>query len=278
VRCRNPNIVRLLLLLVAGPLGHGQDVELENSTARTKELAQQGDRKALTDLARAYDNAGNFGAAFDIRLRFAEEGDAACQYSVGSALINGQQAFLNGGRSVPKNSRRGYEWVHRAAVQGHPQAMYQLGRGYLDGNVLKGDSAEAYKWLLLAKKHGHNDSTLLNDTSLKLPTEVAKEGQRRANQFLATNSTGQSATGSTSAQDSSFLRLYALAGSTAEPVAMINGERFTEGTSLALNSKGSTVEVKCLRIERNGAVVCLPPSTNEIHLSIVPAEPKPKKR
>lgn len=90
----------------------------------------------------------------------AEAGDAQAQYELGLANCCMGPGF---------STQVATEWLCKAAHQGHPDAMYELGRIYMGDisrtpalgqklrrlAVAKESQPHAYMWLFLAKKNGH---------------------------------------------------------------------------------------------------------------------------
>ena len=56
------------------------------------------------------------------------------------------------------DSEKAVEWYRKAAEQGHPGAMFNLGTCYLEGTGVKKDIAEAAKWFKRAASLGHERS------------------------------------------------------------------------------------------------------------------------
>lgn len=75
------------------------------------------------------------------------EGDAYAQYRLGFA-------YLYGTNEVPKDYKKAYQWLSKAAAQGRIDAYPQLAVIYLDGLGRKQDYAQAQKWLEMGATAG----------------------------------------------------------------------------------------------------------------------------
>lgn len=76
----------------------------------------------------------------------AAAGDAAAQYSLGVALLQGDFGA--------PDLADGLSWVQAAATQGHSPAMARLGRLYRDGIGVPADPYQAVEWFRVAGEGG----------------------------------------------------------------------------------------------------------------------------
>ncbi len=106
----------------------------------------------------------------------AEKGDLQAQYDLAMAYMEGK--YL-----LKVDSSKGWDWVAKAAKQGHkdasemvlgkmrddliaraekgdPQAQYDLAMAYMEGRyLLKVDSSKGWDWVAKAAKQGHKDAS-----------------------------------------------------------------------------------------------------------------------
>ena len=102
----------------------------------------------------------NLGALYDNKKDYAE----ALKWFRKAAERNSPDAQYNlgnmfgQGNGVTKDEIEAAKWYHRAAEQGHAGAQYNLGCIYRDGEGVKQDFAESNKWYLKAANQGHAEA------------------------------------------------------------------------------------------------------------------------
>lgn len=102
----------------------------------------------------------NLGALYDNKKDYAE----ALKWFRKAAERNSPDAQYNlgnmfgQGNGVTKDEIEAAKWYHRAAEQGHAGAQYNLGCIYRDGEGVKQDFAESNKWFLKAANQGHAEA------------------------------------------------------------------------------------------------------------------------
>ncbi len=74
------------------------------------------------------------------------------------------------------------KWYERAALQGHARAQYHLGLAYSNGVGVQWDLTEACKWLILAARRRLPEAEQMLNT-LKAPANVRIEAAHRAKLF-----------------------------------------------------------------------------------------------
>jgi|ETNmetMinimDraft_3_1059899.scaffolds.fasta_scaffold203477_2 TPR repeat protein len=93
--------------------------------------------------------------------REAQTGDAAAQYSLGQAYIQG-----NSDAGLEPDSGEAEQWLQKAAVQRHSDAQYALGVFYQSA----GDDVGAYAWLSIAASGTNGLASQLREASAKRMT------------------------------------------------------------------------------------------------------------
>lgn len=111
----------------------------------------------------------------------AQAGDAESQYTIGIQYEQGQSGY-------PKDYAEAAKWYRKAAEQGHAGAQLYLGVFLAQGQGVKPDFVEAYKWIELAKRGNALDKVAAIDCQKRLvayltPAQVA-EGQRLSSEFV----------------------------------------------------------------------------------------------
>jgi TPR repeat protein len=82
----------------------------------------------------------------------AESGDAAAQYEVATAYLDGP--------GEPEQLEEAVKWLHKAAEQGNADAMHRLYACYYVGTGVIEDAKEAIKWLRKAAEQGHAEAQI----------------------------------------------------------------------------------------------------------------------
>jgi uncharacterized protein len=107
---------------------------------------------------------------------------AALQGHGDAVLDYGLMVFR--GEGVQKDEGIGAQWLMVAARQGNPVAQNRLARLYAVGRGVDAEPVEAAKWHLLATEGGRRDAEL--DTFLQgLSDEQRQEARERADRFNA---------------------------------------------------------------------------------------------
>ena len=86
--------------------------------------------------------------SFQLNQSKANQGDADAQFNLALQYYNGT--------GTPQDTRYAIYWYKKAAVQGHVNALYFLGKLYLEGlgEEVTQDSKKAVYWLTKAAKQG----------------------------------------------------------------------------------------------------------------------------
>ena len=95
----------------------------------------------------AYYSSQNYGQAFVLFNKLAEQGDAAAQYNLGQMYRNGQ--------GVHQDYAQAAAWYRKAAEQGDAAAQYNLGVMYANGKGVRQDDAQAVAWYRKAAEQGN---------------------------------------------------------------------------------------------------------------------------
>jgi len=162
-------------------------------------------------------------AGVDWIRKAAESGDSVSQYTLGVALRDGHGVKPNAAEALhwlslaadqhldeaehalgltllrsknPKETALAAGWILKAAEQGYLAAQFQLAELYLTGNAVKPDSAEAYKWFLIASTNtaatAPQKAVVLKQAQVaaaRLSPEQRTEAQKAATVFSPTKAT-----------------------------------------------------------------------------------------
>jgi TPR repeat protein len=138
----------------------------------TNELVKRGLRTDYevsdTDLAEQF-----LSDKFHVHLievtRRASTADIDALYQLGAAKIATQE------------EESAFRLLTQAADQGHVEAQYLLGHGYLNAKRVPKDSVESLKWLLLSGTKGHKDAVKVVEVlENELPQDVLQKAQEKA--------------------------------------------------------------------------------------------------
>ncbi len=180
-------------------LGLGVETDLDEARSLLRSAAEANDPTACTAygvlLAGGYGGPEQPALARDWLVPRAEAGDALAQFWLGIVLSSvGEQGVNQPTATPPENSPT--NWLLRAAAQGLPEAMHQLGLAYWSGREVERDIGQAETWLRRAAAKGVSDAMrglaqlLLeqpNDDGIEaanLLWQAADTGDRRAAALL----------------------------------------------------------------------------------------------
>jgi TPR repeat protein len=154
----------------------------------------------------------DFGQAFDLLTKAANQGIAMAQLTLGDLCDRGTEVAQNddnaakwyrmaamqglpfaqrglallyaSGRGVPQSFSDAAYWYRRAALQGDAVAQSSIGLLYIEGKGVSKDMIEGVKWLILAAAQGHRSALAKRDSlRQQVNAEDLAEAQRQATQF-----------------------------------------------------------------------------------------------
>ena len=122
------------------------------NVARLRQLAEQGDARAQTELGERYEDGRggveqDYGFAVSWFTRAADQGSADGQAALGFMYLRG--------RGVAQDDAAGVLWSRRAAEQGNARAQNNLGYMYATGRGVRRDEQEAVRWYRRAAEQRH---------------------------------------------------------------------------------------------------------------------------
>jgi uncharacterized protein len=166
--------------------GRGIPIDYAKALQWERKAADHGDPRAQRDLAFMYERG--FGVEHDaaqvavLNRKAAEHGDPQAQLHLAEALENGAGVakdeneaklwYIKAGmqkvpdaqlrlariyaRDLPQHCRETIDWYGRAALSGESQAMYELGKLYMEKKCPASAASDstAYMWFVLAGRFG----------------------------------------------------------------------------------------------------------------------------
>ena len=150
------------------------------------------------------------------------------------------------------------KWLTLGANQGDKLAQADLAGLYLNGQFVKQDLIEAYKWADLAARGtplapGSVNGRSIRDAAYrKMSTVQIAEANRRVAAFVPHVPAGSELLNPSWMAD---IKLSGVGGPKNRPLAIINNDIFAVGDSNVLNVAGKAVTVQCLQIQDESVVV-----------------------
>ena len=128
----------------------------ELDVARLRELADQGDARAQTELGKRYEQGRGVGRDYGVAVSLyrwaAERGNARAQASLGY--------MYSTGRGVAQDHEAAVSWYLVAAEQGNIAAQHNLGYAYFNGEGARQDHEASVMWYRRAAEQGDAASQL----------------------------------------------------------------------------------------------------------------------
>jgi hypothetical protein len=236
--------------------------------AQIKAAAENGDAKAQDQLGDAYYGHFDYTNAQIWYRKAAEQGVANSQYQMGEMLIRQGYDFLRKKPKSPEKVDEAMKWYLLSARQRFQKAELELGRDYENGQFLKQDYVEAYRWYSLA----HDVPTLevvakvyRDQLILKMTQDQINEGERRVQKFLASNGADE-AMPIPSFVD--HLKLSGISGSEKHLLAIINNHTFEAGEEAQVKIDGRIVKIRCLEVRKDSVLIKVEGVEKQIELKL----------
>ncbi|MDB6063937.1 MAG: Sel1 domain protein repeat-containing protein [Pedosphaera sp.] len=245
----------LTVILLAGCVGSCFGQSNLPSLAQIKMAAENGDAKAQDKLGDAYQYSRDFTNALVWYRKAAEQGVANSQYELGTLLMNGgYDSMFHRVKSTEKMDEA-IKWFILSGRQRFLQAEIALGHFYKDGQGVKKDWVEAYKWYSLA--HDGQAFEVVGGVYrdrlvLKMTSEQINEGQERVKKFLASPDKSEPM------PEPSFvdhLKLGGISGADNHRLAIINNHTFAAGEDAKVKIDGRVVNIHCLEIREDSVLI-----------------------
>jgi TPR repeat protein len=114
----------------------------------------------------AANDRGNSGAARQLLLPLAQQGDAASQFQLSLLYANGKGGAVNVEESL--------RWLRSAATKGYGAAQSNLGAAYSRGQGVPQDYVRAVAWFSLAVANGSKEAATNREVALRRMTVQQK--------------------------------------------------------------------------------------------------------
>ena len=227
--------------------------------AYVKAAAEAGKPAAQNELAWRYVLDGENAQAELLYGKAAQQGYIPAQGKLGEMLV--LHARLDVGLKYDVKEAivsRGIKWLTLAANQGDKLAQADLAGLYLNGEFVKPDLIESYKWGSLAAQGtplapgSINGKSICDAAARKMSVTQIAEAKRRVARFIPHLQAGFELLKPAWVAE---IKLSGLGGPKNYPMAIINNEVFAAGDSNVLNIAGKAVTVQCLQIQDKSVVV-----------------------
>jgi hypothetical protein len=175
----------LLFAAVANPAFAGES-KLP-ALAETKIAAEGGNPLAQYELAKSYEEHGDFESAEKWYALAAQKEIVEAECAYGDILMKSVKHHEDD-KIVERNPdpAAAVQWYTKAAVKGCRPAMVSLGHCFEDGKGVKRDYVEAYRWYTVAEKFGDASvEPILQKLILEMKVAEITKAQQLADDFVA---------------------------------------------------------------------------------------------
>ena len=177
--------------------------------------------------------------------------------------LSWQTALTAKGKARVLKLDAGLQFFYQAATNGHAVACLNLSQAFRDGTGVKPDLAQAYAWLVIAKRFDPSISLqVLDQSAVKLDAPTLHQAQKNAQRWLAEGWAGAGVPGII--QGDQRFKVNGFCSGNIKSV-MINRKTFVEGDSATLtplmpvenNGKpgAGSVEITCASIGQDYVLV-----------------------
>jgi TPR repeat protein len=214
--------------------------------------AEQGDVAAQVKLADAYLSQFKSADAL-VWYKAAAPKSLEAQYQCGNLLLFGRLGIPQSQNVMP-NPAAGIKWTYLAATSGHKEAWRNMAKALQSGSGCSTNLVEAYAWFSLLADSGDIVGRVeMNNLALKLSPDDILRG-KSIEQNMQSEHWPQLIIQQNSKSDLG-LKLNGLIPGGSHPLASINGKTMAEGESANIRLKKTTVNVKCLKINKDSVLI-----------------------
>jgi hypothetical protein len=153
------------------------------------------------------------------------------------------------------------KWIMLAANHGDAQGQADMAQLCLNGELVKQDYVEAYKWgdlsagrLSFDFSAGIQGRTTRDAAVLKMDADQIAEAQRRVAEFVPHQPNKSDLPDPAWVQK---IKLHGISGAADHRLAIINHQTFEKGDEMALKIDGKSVKVTCLEIRDSSVSVSI---------------------
>lgn len=242
-------------MLAQGPLTR-MLTNMMGDTAALKQNAEAGDAGAQVSFGDILSFHRRQTEALSWYRKAAAQGNTDAAYRIGQMLLFG--AAGDSTNLVRANPAEGLRWTFMAATNLNTSAYYSMSKALQQGLGTSPDPVAAYAWLILLSETP--TSTLLargemNEMALKMSTADIHRAQNLAGEFKGRR--WQMPVTRVIPDGDPRLKLTGVAFGMKTPVAVINGKTLEEGASAKISLKPSTLNIKCLKIEKDSVSISI---------------------
>ena len=215
--------------------------------AEIKKRAEAGDAQAQVILGKALEPHQKWAEALAWFREAATQGNADGQYELGHMLLY----------SSPTNRVEGLQWTYLAATHDQALAMFDMSEALRLGSGTVTNMIAAYAWMELFSEtpSGVLGRVQMNEMALTMSTSDLQRAQSLAAEFKTGH--WQRPVLRIIPEDDPHFRLTGVASGMKEKLAIIDGKTFSEGQSSKVRVNALTITVKCLKIEKDSALVMI---------------------
>lgn len=255
-----PKLLTLVALLVFGMIGLAS-AQSGSSLEALKAAAESGIAAAQDQLAEKYILRADMANAEAWYRKAAEQGYAHSQSKLADMLLS--RARMSVGLKPEEKTvlaDEGLKWAALSASQGDQLGQAKLAEAYWEGKFVNQDLVQAYIWAALGANQpgsAFNPAGVLarstrDSAILKLSADQLADAKRRVADFTPHQATIRELPVPVWVQQ---IRLSGLSGSADHRLAIINAKTFGVGESADLKFLGATVQVTCIAITENAAII-----------------------
>lgn len=223
---------------------------------KIKQKAEAGDAKAQVTLADSLASHFRATVALAWYCKAAAQGNVEGEYRVGEMLLFGAPGIPSELKVEP-NPTEGIRWTFMAATNFHPKACRNMAKALQQGLGTSTNPVEAYAWLKVYSETSVGSivgRVEMNELALKLDTTALQQGQDLAEQFKAGR--WRPPVRRAVPEDEPRLKLKGITFGRI-PLAMISGKTLAAGESARISAKQGTLNVTCLKIEKDSVLVAV---------------------
>lgn len=246
----------IVSLFAADPLQNAITMGF-GDVAEIKKKAEAGDPAAQVKLGDSLASSFHATEALQWYQKAAAQGNVEGKFHVGQMLLFGAPG-IPANLTVKPNQTEGIRWTFMAATNYHPYACWNMGKALSQGLGTSTDPVAAYAWLKLFSETTPGSivgKVQMNELALKLDTASLQQAQDLAARFKAGQ--WQAPVIRSIPEGDARLKLNGITFGGKTPLAVINGKTLSEGETAKIVIKPATLNVKCLKIEKEAVTVAI---------------------
>jgi hypothetical protein len=226
-----------------------------SNLGEVRKKAEAGDAQAQVDLADVLWAKSRPAEALGWYRKATAQGSVKAAYRIGDMLLYGAVGSTRT-LTVHPSHTEGIRWTFQAATNRYPEAYPNMAKALREGLGTSTNLVEAYAWLMLsADTPGGSivSRVQMNELALKLDTAAVE----RAHNLAAEFKTGKwrAPVVRVIPEGDPRLKLDGITSGAKQVVAVINGKALSEGQTAAASIKSGTLTIKCLKIEKDSALI-----------------------